>query len=277
MNTQFTAIVQTLIAEQGKDALINAAKCRAFLPDYTKSEFIKERRLLLKVVETGAAREIEAAENIEICKKLQVRHLQEELFMAEDIAVDVVDMLAFVLRCDTSLNKPLTPQPAPQKPELYNISYNYNIAAQRNAEMSHEYEDGNTCANQSFEKKQYIIETKYNTVPINVEIARSYAQCTQGLRYRKTVPEGTGMLFVFEREQILSFWMENILVPLSIAFISYEGRIVEIRDMEPLSLTIIQSSRSTRYALAVPQGWFDKVCVNLGSRIKFLENEYDNQ
>ena len=131
-----------------------------------------------------------------------------------------------------------------------------------------------TCAgtNQSFEKKQYILETKDNTIPISVEIARTDAQRAQGLMHRKTVPQGTGMLFVFERDQILSFWMENTLVPLSIAFISYDGRIVEIRDMEPLSRTVIQSSRSARYALEVPQDWFEKVGVSVGSRIKIEES-----
>jgi hypothetical protein len=102
MNAEFITIVQKLIAEQGKDTLVNPARCKAFLADYTKSEFSKERRLLVKVVETGAAKEIAAAENIETGKKIQVRHLQEELFMSEDIAADVVDMLAFVLRGDTA-------------------------------------------------------------------------------------------------------------------------------------------------------------------------------
>jgi hypothetical protein len=127
MNAEFTAIIQTLIAEQGKDALVNYARCRAFLPDYTKSEFVKERRLLLKVVETGAAKEIDAAANLDICKKQQIRHLKEELFMAEDMAVDVVDMLAFVLRGDITRTKPEVAQPAPQKPQetLYNLSFNY--------------------------------------------------------------------------------------------------------------------------------------------------------
>jgi tetratricopeptide (TPR) repeat protein len=105
MNAQFTAIIQRLVAEQGKEALINPAKCRPFLPDYTGNEFTKERRLLIKVVEAGVAKEIDAAENIETGKKLQMRYLQEDLFIAGDIAMDVVDMLAFVLRG----NRPVKP------------------------------------------------------------------------------------------------------------------------------------------------------------------------
>jgi hypothetical protein len=115
-NAEFTAIIQNLIAEQGKDAFINPAKCKAFLPDYTKNEYAKERHLLLKVVETGVAREIAAA-NLDICKKQQVRYLKEDLFMAEDAAADVVDLLAFVLRRDTGRTALEAPKPAPQKPE----------------------------------------------------------------------------------------------------------------------------------------------------------------
>jgi hypothetical protein len=150
MNADFTAIIQTLVAEQGKGALVDPAKCKAFLPDYTKSEYVKERRLLLKVVETGAAREIAVAASLDNCKKQQIQHLKEDLFMAEDIAAGVVDLLAFVLRGDArrttlevskpALQKPKeasatavepqklhAPKPAPQKPKetLYTVSVNY--------------------------------------------------------------------------------------------------------------------------------------------------------
>ncbi|MDR1231173.1 MAG: hypothetical protein LBK61_07210 [Spirochaetaceae bacterium] len=54
---------------------------------------------MLKVVETGAAKEIDDAVRLDLCKKLQVRRLKEELFMAENVAVDI---LAFVLRGDTT-------------------------------------------------------------------------------------------------------------------------------------------------------------------------------
>jgi uncharacterized membrane protein len=123
MNAEFTAIIKTLVAEQGKDALVNPARCKAFLADYTKSEFTKERRLLLGVVEAGAAKEIDAAVDLDICKRQQIQCLQEELFMAEDMAADVIDMLAFVLRgeapaTETELQDRFAPeQPQPAPPE----------------------------------------------------------------------------------------------------------------------------------------------------------------
>jgi hypothetical protein len=117
MNAEFTSIIQTLIAERGKDAVINPAKCKMSLPDYTKGEYAKERRHLLTEVETGAAREIAAAANLDICKKQQIRHLKEDLFMAEDVAADAIDLLAFVLRRDTGRTILETPKPAPPKPK----------------------------------------------------------------------------------------------------------------------------------------------------------------
>jgi uncharacterized membrane protein (UPF0127 family) len=65
----------------------------------------------------------------------------------------------------------------------------------------------------------------------------------------------------------MSFWMKNTLVPLSIAYIANDGRILEIYDMQPGNLTPVRSSRSARYALEVPQGWFDRVGITPGDRL----------
>ena len=105
-------------------------------------------------------------------------------------------------------------------------------------------------------------------VEITVEIARTDEERAKGLMYRKQLPDGEGMLFVFDRDQQLSFWMKNTLIPLSIAFIASDGNIVEIKDMQPHDLSSVQSSRSVRYALEVPQGWFSRVNVTVGDVVK---------
>jgi uncharacterized membrane protein (UPF0127 family) len=102
---------------------------------------------------------------------------------------------------------------------------------------------------------------------LKAEIARTDDERSTGLMYRKNLPDGEGMLFIFDRDQVLSFWMKNTLIPLSIAFIAQDGRILEIRDMQSQSLNTIKSSRSARYALEVPQGWFGKVGVGPGDRL----------
>jgi uncharacterized membrane protein (UPF0127 family) len=109
-------------------------------------------------------------------------------------------------------------------------------------------------------------------VRMTVELARTDAERAQGLMNRKTLADGRGMLFIFDRDQILSFWMKNTLIPLSIAFISADGRILEIRDMRPLDETAVRSGRSARYALEAPQGWFSRAGITAGDVVLPGEN-----
>ena len=120
-----------------------------------------------------------------------------------------------------------------------------------------------------FEKKDLtIIRPDGTTVPITVELARSARELTKGYMGRKHIPEGTGMLFIFKKDEKLSVWMKNTPTALSIAFISSTGEIREIYDMTPFSLASVQSSYSVRYALEVPQGWFAKNNIKPGSTIQ---------
>ena len=120
---------------------------------------------------------------------------------------------------------------------------------------------------EKFEKQELVIEGKAGNVIIKTEIAKTDPQRQQGYMFRKQVNDGEAMLFVFEREQILSFWMKNTLVPLSIAFITHDGKILEIFDMYSGDLTPVNSSRSVRYALEVPQGWFARAGVGPGDKL----------
>lgn len=85
--------------------------------------------------------------------------------------------------------------------------------------------------------------------------------------FRKTIGDREGMLFVFDRDEHLTFWMKDTTLPLSIAFISEEGRILQIEDMQPLSLEVIRSELSARYALEVKQGAFDEVGAKVGDSV----------
>ncbi|MCL2764871.1 MAG: DUF192 domain-containing protein [Treponema sp.] len=102
---------------------------------------------------------------------------------------------------------------------------------------------------------------------VKAEIARTSEERAQGLMFRKELPDGEGMLFIFEADQVLSFWMKNTYIPLSIAYITYDGRIVDIKDMYPHDTSSVVSSRSVRYALEVPQGWFTRAGVRQGDTV----------
>jgi uncharacterized membrane protein (UPF0127 family) len=103
---------------------------------------------------------------------------------------------------------------------------------------------------------------------VMAEIARTPEERNKGLMFRKSLPEGEGMFFIFERDDILSFWMKNTSIPLSIAFIAYDGRIIDIKDMYPHDENSVHSSRSARFALEVPQGWFSRAGVQSGDVVK---------
>jgi hypothetical protein len=118
------------------------------------------------------------------------------------------------------------------------------------------------------QKELATVVLRAGSATVVAELARSAEEQAAGLMFRKTLAEGRGMLFVYEDDRRLSFWMKNTLIPLSIAYLAADGTIREIYDMEPLSLKAVNSTRSVRYALEVPQGWFDRVGLAVGDRFE---------
>jgi uncharacterized membrane protein (UPF0127 family) len=94
-------------------------------------------------------------------------------------------------------------------------------------------------------------------IRVSAEMADTPGSRADGLMFRRILGEDEGMLFVVDRPQILSFWMRNTYIPLSIAYISEKGIINEIHDMKPLDDSVLYpSARPAMYALEVRQGWF---------------------
>jgi uncharacterized protein len=100
-------------------------------------------------------------------------------------------------------------------------------------------------------------------VKVRVEIADNLVERVIGLRWRKNLPENRGMLFVYSDEEERTFTMEDTLIPLSIAFMDSEGRIVDIQDMEPSKEGYV-SAAPARYALEVNQGFFEERGIEVG-------------
>lgn len=105
------------------------------------------------------------------------------------------------------------------------------------------------------------------------EIADTLESRQKGLMHRKSVPEGSGMLFIFEQDQILNFWMKDTPTPLSIAYITNKGEICDILDMTPFSLADITSTHYARYALEVPKGWFLKNGIQVGDLVMISKGQ----
>jgi uncharacterized membrane protein (UPF0127 family) len=106
---------------------------------------------------------------------------------------------------------------------------------------------------------------------LEVELAETREEQAKGLRFRQTLAEDSGMLFIFPKPQRLSFWTKDASIPLSIAYIQPDGKIVQIRSMKPYDETPIPSlSDSVSYALLVNQGWFERHGISAGTVIEDL-------
>ena len=116
-----------------------------------------------------------------------------------------------------------------------------------------------------------IVNSLGERIPVQVEIADTDAERQTGLSGRTTLAEDAGMLFVFDQEQPLSFWMKDTLIPLSIAYISANGRIVDIQNMQPLDETPHPSAEPAQYALEVNQGFFTERGVAVGDTVELPE------
>lgn len=120
----------------------------------------------------------------------------------------------------------------------------------------------------SAEPGPVLIPLKLANLTIQVELACTEQEQQKGLMFRPSLPSDQGMLFVFERELPLSFWMKDTLVPLSIAYIDAKGKIVDIQDMKPLDTTPHQAAAPAQYALEMNQDWFARHQIVAGERIE---------
>jgi uncharacterized membrane protein (UPF0127 family) len=106
---------------------------------------------------------------------------------------------------------------------------------------------------------------------IRAEVADSMGTRMQGLMHRKSMPQGAGMVFVFDERATHCMWMKNTLIPLSVAFIDETGAIINIADMQPHSEQSHCATRPARYALEMNQGWFAQRGIKPGAKLRGLE------
>jgi uncharacterized membrane protein (UPF0127 family) len=104
-----------------------------------------------------------------------------------------------------------------------------------------------------------------------VEVASTEQQREIGLMHRRMLPENRGMLFVFPDVAAHSMWMMNTFVPLSVAFLDREGRIINIEDMKPQTQDTHSAAKPAKYALEMNLGWFAKRKIKPGTQIEGLD------
>jgi uncharacterized membrane protein (UPF0127 family) len=121
---------------------------------------------------------------------------------------------------------------------------------------------------QAAEKSVVEIVTKTGVHSFSVEVVDNDADRAKGLMHRRSLPEGTGMLFDFHREQDVSFWMQNTYIPLDMIFIRADGRIHRIAENTvPHSLEQVPSRGPVRGVLEVIAGTARKLGIAPGDRV----------
>jgi len=115
-----------------------------------------------------------------------------------------------------------------------------------------------------------VIEIELADYKLEVEVAATPETRSIGLMHRRMLPENRGMLFVFPEPSIYSMWMANTHIPLSVAYLDTQGRIINIRDMPPLTHSSFAAGDDALYAIEANQGWFAKRGIGPGTVVKGL-------
>ena len=114
------------------------------------------------------------------------------------------------------------------------------------------------------------IELKTGIYRIQAELADTPKAREVGLMNRTSMATNSGMLFVFEQKAGHCFWMNNTKIPLSIAFIADDGRIVNIEEMQAETLNSHCPKATIRYALEMNKQWFSERVIVPGTVITGL-------
>lgn len=102
---------------------------------------------------------------------------------------------------------------------------------------------------------------------IDAEVAANQPNRMQGLMNRRSMAANQGMLFVFPNADRHCMWMRNTFLPLSVAFLDEEGRIINVEDMAPQTENSHCAAAAARFALEMNQGWFASKGLKSGQHI----------
>jgi uncharacterized membrane protein (UPF0127 family) len=126
------------------------------------------------------------------------------------------------------------------------------------------------CAVHAQQKKFPVIPLNAGLYVIQAEVAATEAEREQGLMFRNSMGANEGMVFLFGAPAQVCMWMKNTNIPLSVAFIDGDGKIVNIEDMQPQTLDSHCSKKPVPYALEMNLGWFKRKNLVPGSTIEGL-------
>jgi hypothetical protein len=103
---------------------------------------------------------------------------------------------------------------------------------------------------------------------IEAEVAHTAQARQVGLMMRKTMAPQRGMVFVFEHDATHCMWMKNTFLPLSVAFVDAQGKVINIEDMQPQSEDNHCAAAPARFALEMNLGWFRERGIKAGDVLR---------
>ena len=103
---------------------------------------------------------------------------------------------------------------------------------------------------------------------IRAEVANSFESRAQGLMFRKYLGPNEGMLFVFPQAEPHCMWTKNTLIPLSVAFMDAQGKIVSVAEMQPQTETSHCAAAPAKFALEMSGGWFASKGLKAGATLQ---------
>ena len=112
------------------------------------------------------------------------------------------------------------------------------------------------------------IQVNFKDRTLTLELAQSYEQRARGLMHREDLCQDCGMLFEYTEPREISMWMKNTLIPLDVAYLDAEGRILAIKSMQPHDLTPVSSGQPASYAWEMNQGWFAGQGLKVGDKVR---------
>ena len=118
------------------------------------------------------------------------------------------------------------------------------------------------------------IQLQAGLYKIVAEVAATEQARQLGLMHRNYLPPDDGMLFVFESKGTHCFWMRNTKIPLAIAFLADDGKIVNIIEMKAMTEDNHCPSQPVRFALEMNQGWFAKKGLSTGNAINGIPSSF---
>ncbi len=122
--------------------------------------------------------------------------------------------------------------------------------------------------NDDAQLSQLVIESSGKQHHFEVELALNDRMQAQGLMFRRQMAANHGMLFIYDRENVVNMWMKNTLLPLDMLFVKRSGVVVKIaRRTEPFSEKIISSEIPVFAVLELNAGVSDELSIKVGDRL----------